>query len=143
MEESVVYEGGCLCGAVRYRASGSPLWTCHCHCRICQRQTGAAFSTFVGFSWERVKWIKGKPSLFQSSDHVERGFCGECGSTLTFQRAHKSELSIAAGSLDYPESIAPAFHIMTASQVPWLKLHDGLPCHRRFAPGGEDRDAGL
>ena len=141
--DGAVYKGGCLCGAVRYLASGSPLWTSHCHCCMCQRQTGAAFATFVGFTQERVEWVNGEPSLFQSSERVERGFCAQCGSTLTFQRKHKSELSIAAGSLDYPESIAPEFHLMTMSQVPWVKLDDGLPRHHRFPPEGKDRDAGF
>lgn len=143
MEGSIVYEGGCLCGAVRYRASGKPLWVCHCHCRMCQRQTGAAFSTFVGFPSERIEWTRGKPSLYRSSERVERGFCATCGSTMTFHRDHKSELDVAAGSLDHLESIAPEFHINTENQVPWLKLDDGLPCHLRFPPEGKDRDATL
>lgn len=110
---------------------------------MCQRQTGAGFATGVGFAAGCNEWTKGKPSLFQSSERVERGFCPVCGSTLTFQREHKSEISVAAGSLDHPEVLAPEFHMMTASQMPWVQLADGLPRHHRFPPEGKDRDVGL
>jgi hypothetical protein len=141
MPKSIAYEGGCVCGSVRYKTSGEPLWACHCHCRICQRHTGSAFATFVGFLSESVTWIKGKPSLYQFSDGCQRGFCTNCGSTLSFHRA--PELSISVGSMDHPESVTPEFHIMTEKQIPWLKIDDGLPRHRRFSPEGEDRDTGL
>lgn len=143
MADSIAFEGGCLCGALRYRASGQPLWVCHCHCRMCQKETGAAFSTSAGFRTERITWTKGKPSLYRSSKLVERGFCVRCGSTVSFCRPRKSETSVSAGSLDHPEVIAPEFHMMTASQVPWLKINDGLPSHDRFPPEGQDRDGGL
>lgn len=136
-------EGGCLCGEVRYRATGQPLWVCHCHCRMCQKHTGAAFSTFIGFSSECISWTKREPNLYQSSTLVERGFCPVCGSTTSFHRAHKSEVSVSAGSLDYPERITPQFHLMTESQVPWINLCDDLPTHHRFPPEGEDRDVDL
>ena len=143
MTDSLNLNGGCLCGEIQYRTIGPPLWVCHCHCRMCQKHTGAAFSTFVGFMPEHISWAKRKPRLYQSSTLVWRGFCPECGSTISFHRTHKSEVSISAGSLDNPESVTPDFHIMTESQIPWLKLNDGLPAHHRFAPGGEDRDLDL
>ena len=141
MTKSEIYEGGRMCGSVRYEASGEPLWVLHCHCGICKRHTGAAFATFVSFPLKNTSWIKGEPSEYQFPDGVQRGFCSECGSTLTFRRG--SELSFSAGSLDHPEWITPELHIMTEYQLPWIKLNDGLPCHLRFAPGYEDRDAGL
>ena len=142
MPDQYLCEGGCLCGAVRYRATGDPIWVCHCHCRICQRHTGAAFATFVGFSSEQVTWSKRKPSLYRSSKLAERGFCDICGSTLSFRRAHKSEVSVSAVSLDHPDSMTPEFHMMTATQMPWCNLNDELPSHDRFPPGGQDRDTG-
>ena len=141
MTKSVIYEGGCVCGSVRYEASGEPLWAIHCHCGICKRHTGAAFATFVCFPLKDITWIKGELSEYQFTDGCQRGFCSECGSTLTFRR--DSELSFSVGSLDHPEWVTPDFHIMTEKQLPWIKLDDGLPCHLRFAPGFEDRDAGL
>lgn len=143
MNDQQKITGGCLCGAVRYQASGQPLWACHCHCSVCQRQTGSAFSTFVGFPSDCVTWPKGKPALYQSSELIQRGFCARCGSTLSFHRAHVSELSVTAGSLDHPDSVDPQFHMMTSSQVSWLKVNDGLPCHHRFPPDGNQRDVGL
>ena len=137
----MTWAGGCLCGAIRYSFEGDPLWACHCHCEICRRQTGAAFATFVGFPLNNITWIKGEPSQYQFSDGCQRGFCSECGSTLTFRR--DAELSVSVGSLDHPEWVTPEFHMMTEKQLPWIKLEDGLPCHLRFPPEGKDRDAGL
>ena len=62
---------------------------------------------------------------------------------MSFHRAHKSEVSVAAASLDDPERITPEFHMMMRDHMPWLKVDDGLPSHDRFPPEGEDRDAEL
>jgi len=137
----MTWTGGCLCGAIRYSFDGDPLWACHCHCDICRRQTGAAFATFVGFPLKNITWVKGEPSQYLFTDGCQRGFCSECGSTLTFRR--DAELSVSVGSLDHPERATPVFHMMTEKQLPWIMLDDGLPCHLRFPPEGEDRDAGL
>ncbi len=143
MAEQQVYEGGCLCGALRYRATTDPLFVGHCHCQRCRKHTGAAFATFVGFPAESFTWTKGQPALYQSSELAQRGFCSECGSTISFHRPHKDEISILAGSLDHPDDVTPDHHIMTESKVGWVKLDDGLTCYSRFPPAAEDRDLGL
>ena len=113
--------GGCLCGEVRYRAYGEALWVVHCHCRWCQRVSGAAFLTYVGFPTEDLDWTAGAPAIYRSSEGVARGFCACC-----------------AGSLDDPNAILPQEHIFTDHKRAWLHLDDGLPRHRRFPPGYED-----
>jgi hypothetical protein len=113
--------GGCLCGEVRYRAYGEALWVVHCHCRWCQRVSGAAFLTYVGFPTEDLDWTAGAPAIYRSSEGVARGFCARC-----------------AGSLDDPDGILPQEHIFTDHKRAWLHLDDGLPRHRRFPPGYED-----
>jgi hypothetical protein len=53
------HTGGCLCGAVRYRAAGAPDWVAHCHCRSCRRHCGAAMLTFAGYTRDRIVWTEG------------------------------------------------------------------------------------
>ena len=132
--------GGCLCGGIRYEVHADPIWVGHCHCRWCQRQSGAAFLTLVMFRTDEVTWLKGKPLAFRSSPEVERGFCPRCGSTLTFSRAERDELSVTAGSLDDPNAIQPTVHIFVEQKCGWFDAHDRLPLYDRYPPGGEDRE---
>jgi len=130
--------GGCLCGAVRYRARGAVRWVVHCHCRWCQRVSGAAFLTYVGFRTEDLEWTVGAQTIYRSSEEVARGFCARCGSSLTFSRAGRGNVDICAGTLDDPNGILPQEHIFTDHKLAWLHLDDGLPRHDRFPPGHED-----
>ena len=132
--------GGCLCGEVRYRARGEALWVVHCHCRWCQRVSGAAFLTYIGFRSQDLGWVKGAPTIFESSAEVERGFCARCGSTLSFVRPRRGEIDVCAGTLDNPHGIDPEGHFFTDQQLAWLHVDDGLPRHGRFPPGDEDRE---
>jgi len=77
------FEGGCLCGAVRFVATGQPKWVAWCHCQSCRRHSGAPVSVFAAF--ERAVYVvtKGEITKFSSSPGVQRGFCAKCGSTLT------------------------------------------------------------
>lgn len=135
--------GGCLCGDLRYEARGEPLWTGYCHCRWCQRQSGAAFIVFVMFAASNFNWIQGELATYASSSGVERGFCARCGSTLTFARPTRNEISVVSGSLDDPNSIQPKEHIFTVHQASWLRVDDDLPRRGRFPPGEEDREPDL
>ena len=139
----MTWTGGCLCGTIRYRFEGDPLWRCHCHCSMCRRLTGAGFATWVGFPAGAFSWIEGQPSFYRSSSEVEIGFCGNCGGTMTFHRVH--EASAALGSLDNPEKVPAGpddVHVWTEDQIPWLKIDDDLPRYEQFTPGLEnERDA--
>ena len=132
--------GGCLCGEVRYRAKREALWVVHCHCRWCKKHSGSAFVTIVMFRVSNVVWVAAKPTVYESSPGVERGFCPTCGSTLTFARPDRDEMSVFAGSLDNPNDISPSKHVFAEQRCEWLHLDDGLPSHDRFPPGGEDRE---
>ncbi|MBD2092451.1 GFA family protein [Microcoleus sp. FACHB-1515] len=128
--------GGCLCGAVRYRVTGEPKAIAHCHCRICQRSSGAAFVTWATYAPEQVEWTQGKLKIFASSENADRGFCPNCGTPIAFftfenrsDRRELSEIDLTVCSLDRPDSLAPQFHIWTSSQRKWIHLHDLLPHH--------------
>ncbi|HZS81638.1 MAG TPA: GFA family protein [Stellaceae bacterium] len=121
------FEGGCLCGAVRYRAS-EIRGAGYCHCRMCQRASGAPVVAWCGAPLGAFAWTKGAPKSYRSSPKASRLFCAECGAQLGFlpnEGATEMELNLA--TLDHPERVAPRYHIYTTTQMPWLHLEDGLP----------------
>lgn len=122
--------GGCLCGAVRFEIDQPAISTGYCHCRICQKFTGSAMSTWTVFPATAVRFQDKRPRYFFSSLVAERGFCPECGSSLTY-RLIKPEpakyIVIFTTSLDHPEDYAPAVHGGIESKLPWLEILDDLP----------------
>ncbi len=125
--------GGCLCGAIRYRITGEPLCISHCHCTYCRRATGAPFITWSTLASEHVAFTRGEPTIHRSSADVSRGFCGTCGTTLSYQGdGHPEEIDIAAATLDDQNAVRPDDHIMVGTMVPWLDFADDLP----RLPGG-------
>lgn len=132
---SGVYEGGCFCGAVRYRATGTPSNVTHCHCTICRRLSAAPFVTWATFRSADFVLIGGPPAHIASSDRAERTFCARCGTPLTFQlHASPDELDVTVCSLDDPEALTPEDHTQTATALSWIKLADGLPRHDHERP---------
>ncbi len=129
------WTGGCLCGAVRYRADADPIRVVSCHCGTCRRVSGAAFMTFVHFAADRFTWTGREPQRYRSSAEAERGFCPVCGSTLSMREAVLADrVQVSLGSLDRPDLVRPDDHVWTASQLPWLELVDDRP---RFATASD------
>ncbi|MCH7555435.1 MAG: GFA family protein [Proteobacteria bacterium] len=129
-------EGGCLCGAVRYRCVGEPLWVAHCHCRSCRRASGSVVMTWAGYRGENYGIIEGSPLGHESSKGVTRRFCGDCGTPLSYQsERYPGEVHITVGSLDHPEDMPPRGHVFTEEQISWLHIADDLP---RFAKTSAD-----
>lgn len=123
-----VYEGGCFCGAVRYRFHVRPLAVSHCHCAMCRRATGAPFITWMTITPETFSWTKGAPAEYRSTSDVRRGFCPTCGTTLSYANVgHPEEIDISAATLDDPGSVTPDNHLWVGSKLPWISLEDGLP----------------
>ena len=130
---SVSYQGGCLCGAVRYRAEGEPVNARVCHCRLCQKAIGAAFNARLLFRRDDVS-LAGPVQTFNSSPEVKRGFCPSCGTTVFSAREALGLIGLTSASLDDPSVFQPTMHIWTSSRQPWLKLDDGLPQYPEGAP---------
>ena len=126
--------GGCLCGAVRYRASDDSTWASYCHCAMCQKVSGAPFMGFVEFPQGAFTWTEGQPDEYESSKGVIRHFCRKCGSALSF--VADGVLFVSLGSLDHPERIEVKAHTYTSAQLPQIKLSDGLP-HYPGPAGGK------
>ncbi len=122
--------GGCLCGEIRYRVTESALDTNFCHCRICQRSSGAPVTVGSTYPIEAVQFTKGEPKYYKSSPFAERGFCANCGSSLTYRPlrppvtpAWANWILIYTGSLDNPAPNVPTWHLGVESQMPWLDIH--------------------
>jgi len=108
MTEPVAATGGCQCGAVRYVISGAFENPHICHCRMCQKAFGNYFAAFVGAKKTSFRWTRGRPGIFRSSSVVDRTFCRDCGTPLSFAYDHSERISVAIGSLDHPEAVTPA-----------------------------------
>jgi hypothetical protein len=133
----LMLEGGCLCGAVRYRARGPALGVEYCHCGMCRRAAGAPTVCWADFPREAFTILRGEPSQYASSEHARRAFCRDCGTQLTFSWEGRPYLSLTVGSLDEPERLAPRQHIYEADRLPWLHIGDDLPRYPADAPPGE------
>ena len=136
MSDTGNIEGGCRCGAVRYRAGGGALWVTHCHCNECRRSSGAPVSTFVGVAAGGFAFVAGTPGAYESSPEVIRRFCAACGTPLTYEAAvYPGEVHIMAGTLDAPDALAPERHVFDRERMPWLALADDLPRHDTLPQG--------
>lgn len=121
------FTGGCLCGAVRYRADGEPRHPTLCHCESCRRAAGAPAVAWLTFPSARFAFTNGEPQRFRSSPHVERSFCGRCGTPLTYVRDDHPEVDVTTGSLDAPERAAPTDQTWVADRLPWWRPEPRWP----------------
>ncbi|QEN88876.1 GFA family protein [Labrys sp. KNU-23] len=127
--------GGCECGAIRYQAQEAPFDAGWCHCRICQRISGAPAQPWALFTVETFGYVKGEPRVYRSSSFGERRFCGDCGASIEFRlRENPTEISINIGTLDDPSLVPPRKHIWTRSQVSWFATADDLPTFLEYEP---------
>lgn len=123
-------EGGCNCGAVRYRAEGAPIVVAQCHCTNCRRQSGSAFSVNLLFKGSAVTH-EGALSVYEDKDtfsgnSVLRKFCGRCGSPVFSEPTDgKGMLIVKAGTLDDPAPFAPTVSVWTSTALPWVTLPEG------------------
>lgn len=112
--------GGCQCGAVRYQTDRM-LDNAHlCHCRMCQKAVGNLFAALVATPNKALKWTRGEPAVFQSSDYAERGFCAKCGTPLFFNSLDNDRINLTIGSLDHPGDFPPHTQMGTQSRVSWF-----------------------
>jgi hypothetical protein len=122
------HEGGCLCGAIRYRATAAPLRGVICHCSLCRRHSGAPALAFVHFPRASFRWLGAEPRWYRSSGQAERAFCSSCGSTLAMREEVLADrVQICAGSLDEPARVHIDDHVWTADRLPWFEVKDELP----------------
>ena len=134
-------KGSCLCGTVQYDTGGAIEGIDHCHCSMCRRSHGSAFSTYGRVLRSALVVASGEDAIerFQSSDAVTRAFCRNCGSSLFFRHAAAEEFEfIAIGTLDEDPGARPEAHIFVGSKAPWYEIEDDLPQHDEYPPGVAD-----
>ena len=102
-----VLAGGCQCGAVRYALYAEPTGISICHRRMCQKAVGNYFAAFAGVKHHDFSWTRGKPAAFRSSEVIERDFCRDCGTPLTYRALDSDRVSVSIGSLDQPDRVHP------------------------------------
>jgi hypothetical protein len=127
----VPHEGGCTCGAVRYRLTSEPLFVHCCHCRNCQRQTGSAFVVNLLIEADRLELLTGGPQAVDvprddgSKQRIYR--CPICQVALYSHYGWPEVLFVRGGTLDEPSAVPPDIHIYTRSKLPWITVPDGVP----------------
>ena len=126
------HQGGCLCGAVRYTVRGAPTYSAHCHCRSCQKALGAGYATWSGFEPENFEVTQGEITFCATSPGVQRGFCGRCGSSLTYTGEGWDTIGITTATLDDPEIAKPTSNVYVEDQRAWVVLDDNLKKFERF-----------
>lgn len=126
--------GGCLCGACTYSTRAEPIDIRACHCRLCQKATGAPMYARVRVPLKGLT-IAGPVGWYHSSPELRRGFCTQCGASLFSERAAGGSIGLLMGSLDEPDRFRPSDHIWVSRKQTWLKLADDLPCYEEGPPG--------
>ena len=128
-EQTQTATGGCMCGAIRYKASSTSKGSGYCHCRSCRHHTGAPVVAFVVFTAEQVQWMSGSRARYESSPGIFRAFCRDCGTSLTWEGHHNGRdwVEFHISTLDNPDEFPPNEHTHYSERISWLHLTDELP----------------
>jgi hypothetical protein len=127
------FEGGCTCGEVRYRMTSKPMFVHCCHCRSCQRETGASFALNAMIEADRVELLRGEVEVVNTPTDSGKGQkisrCPTCRIAVWSNYAGSGDAVrfVRVGTLDEPGRIPPDIHIFTRSKQPWIVLPTGMP----------------
>ena len=138
-ETKPVLTGGCQCGAIRFAVKAAPVKVSICHCRMCQKATGAPFASFADIERADFAWTKGKPAAFRSSSIAERDFCPSCGTPLSFRRIDGERIEIMTGSFDRPDRVIPTRQYGTESRLGWVVGISNLPSQTTMQNYGPEK----
>jgi len=130
-------EGGCACGALRYRLGSPPMFVHCCHCRDCQRQTGSAFVLNALIEANRVELLSGSPDetiLPTDSGQQQKVYrCPACKIAVWSVYGGIDKLRfVRVGTLDDPTALTPDVHIFVRSKLPWIALPEGVPAFEAY-----------
>lgn len=132
------FDGGCTCRAIRFRMTSGPMFVHCCHCRWCQRETGASFALNAMIEADRVVLLKGAPEAVNTPSNSGKGQkiarCPVCRIALwsNYAGAGDAIRFVRVGTLDNPERFPPDIHIFTASKQPWVVLPPGTPAVKEY-----------
>jgi hypothetical protein len=135
--DPVITKGHCLCKNIEYEFDGAPKWVMHCHCQSCRRAVSSAVATYVGVDIGQFRYLKGEPSIYESSPGVKRYFCPTCGSPMAYAGSRwPREVHLFHGTLANPAQWPPTGHAHVEEQVTWFDVHDELPRFEKTASKG-------
>lgn len=134
-----VLTGGCQCGAVRFALSAPPRRVSICHCRMCQKASGAPFASFADIEQASFAWTRGEPASFQSSSIAERGFCAACGTPLSYRRVGGDHIEIMTGAFDRPDRLVPTRQYGIESRLGWVVGVANLPSQTTLQNYGPEK----
>ncbi|CAN5203827.1 GFA family protein [soil metagenome] len=131
--EGASLEGGCACGAVRYRVAGAPIFVNNCHCTLCQRQSGAGSAVNAFYESDRVTLLSGElvshsvPTGSGKPQEIIR--CATCMAAVWshYPRMGRFGMGVRVGTLDYPGAVTPDAAIFLSTKLPWVTVPDGIP----------------
>jgi hypothetical protein len=136
--ETPTFEGGCTCRAIRYRMTSAPMFVHCCHCRWCQRETGASFALNAMIEADRVVVLQGQPEIVNTPSDSGKGQkiarCPHCRIALWSNYAGGGDAVrfVRVGTLDEPDRLPPDIHIFTASKQPWVMLSSDTPAVEEY-----------
>lgn len=137
-QEEITHDGGCACRGVRFRMESAPLYVHCCHCRWCQRETGASFALNALIESERVRVLAGAPEVTATPSNSGKGQdiwrCPRCRVTLWSSYAGFGDKVsfVRVGTLDEPDRISPDIHIFTESKQPWFVIPEDHSSVERY-----------
>ncbi len=137
------YTGGCTCRSVRYRLNEQPMFIHCCHCRWCQRETGASFALNALIESERVELLSGTVEVIATPSNSGRGQrisrCPTCRIALwsNYGGGGDAIRFVRVGTLDEPDRWPPGVHIYTQSKQPWVILATGVPVFAEYYKAAE------
>ncbi len=128
------FQGGCLCGAIRYQVSGPALQTSYCHCEDCRKASGAPAVAWTFFTPGTLEWLRGEPKVLNYADR-ERSFCGDCGTPLKFYDPSLPEFfEINSCTFDDPSQHQPTDECWTEDRIHWAVRKAEVPSFIRESP---------
>ena len=131
-------EGGCACGAVRYRLTDAPMFVHCCHCSCCQTETGSAFVLNALIESDRVETLRGAPAPVLTPSESGKGQqiwrCPTCRVALWSNYGGAADVLrfVRIGTLDTPAALPPDVHIYTRSKLPWVTLPADVPAFEAY-----------
>lgn len=137
------FEGGCDCREVRYRLTSRPMFVHCCHCRWCQRESGAAFALNALIESDRVELLHGEPELVMTPSNSGKGQkiarCPKCRIALWSNYGGAGDVIrfVRVGTLDNPDAFPPDVHIFTSTKQPWVVLPPGVPAVPEYYKSSE------
>lgn len=132
--------GTCLCKQIKFAVDRFEAPIAHCHCKMCRKFHGAAFSTFVEVKRCNVHWLSGEHLLknYRAENDTVRQFCQNCGASLTFESSYNRKdktVEFALATFDDIENVKPDAHIYMASKVDWLDINDAVDKFTHYRNG--------